>query len=72
MVGDDQGVAVVPGGDAFSSFAVGGIPAAGQQLNEAMYEPSGGAPVTGGTRAASPADQNTFTPAPLPGIARSR
>ena len=72
MTGDYEGTAVVPGGNALSAFAVGGIPAAGQKLNEAMYQPSGGAPVTGGTRAASAAGAHTFTPAPLPGIARSR
>jgi hypothetical protein len=70
MVGDYEGTAVVPGGDAFSAFAVGGIPAAGQQFNQAMYEPSGGAPVTGGTRAASPAGARAVTPAQLPGITR--
>jgi hypothetical protein len=68
MVGDYEGAAVVPAGDAFSAFAVGGIPSAGQKLNEAMYEPSGGAPVTGGSQAASPAGARTFTPAPLPAV----
>ena len=70
MVGDYEGTAVVPGGDAFSAFAVGGIPAAGQQFNQAMYQPSGGAPVTGGPRAASQAGARTFAPARLPGITR--
>ena len=70
MVGDYEGTAVVPGGDAFSAFAVGGILAAGQRFNEATYQPSGGAPVTGGPRAASPAGARTFTSARLPGITR--
>jgi hypothetical protein len=70
MVGDYQGAAVVPGGNAFSAFAVGGIPAAGQRYSEAMYQPSGGAPVTGGQRAASAAGAHTFTPARQPGITR--
>jgi hypothetical protein len=70
MVGDYEGTAVVPGANAFSAFAVGGIPAAGQQFNEAMYEPSGGAPVTSGPRAASQAGAQTFAPARLPGITR--
>ena len=54
MVGDYEGTAVVPGGDAFSAFAVGGIPAAGQRFNQAMYEPSGGAPVTRRTAGSQP------------------
>jgi hypothetical protein len=70
MVGDYEGAAVAPGGDAFSAFAVGGIPAARQQFNEAMYQPSGGASVTGGPRPASPAGAGAFTPAALPGITR--
>lgn len=68
MVGDYEGTAVLPGGDALSAFAVGGIPAAGQQFNEAMYEPTGGAPVTGGPKLASPAGAHPFTPAHQPGI----
>jgi len=70
MVGDYEGTAVVPGGNAVSAFAVGGIPAAGQRLSEAMYQPSGGAPITGGSRAASPAGAHTSTPAGLPGVTR--
>jgi hypothetical protein len=70
IVGDYEGTAVVPGGDAFSAFAAGGIPAAGPQFNQAMYEPSGGAPVTGGPPAASQACARTFAPARLPGITR--
>jgi len=70
MVGDYEGAAVVPGGRALSAFAVAGIPAAGQRYNEAMSEPSGGAPVTGGQRAASASGAHTFTPARMPGITR--
>jgi hypothetical protein len=70
MNGDYEGAAVVPGGKAFSAFAVGAIPAAGQKLNEAMYEPSGGAAVTGGTRAASSAGAHAAAPARFPGITR--
>ena len=68
MVGDYEGTAVVPGGDAFSAFAVAGIPAAGQQFSQAMYQPSGGAPVTGGPRAASAAGTRASAPARVPGI----
>jgi hypothetical protein len=70
MVGDYEGTAVLAGGDAFSAFAVAGIPAARQQYNEAMYQPSGGAPVTGGSQAASGAGARTFAQAQLPGITR--
>jgi hypothetical protein len=70
MVGDYEGTAVVPGGDAFSAFAVGGIPAARQKFNEAMYQPSGGAAVTGGSRPASAAGSHAFAPARLPRITR--
>lgn len=70
MNGDYEGAAVVPGGKAFSAFAVGAIAAAGQKLNEAMYEPSGGAAVTGGTRAASSVGAHAATPARFPGITR--
>ena len=70
MVGDYEGAAVVPGGQAFSAFAVGGIPAAGQRYSEAMYQPSGGAAVTGGTRPASPAGARSFAAAGRPGITR--
>jgi hypothetical protein len=70
MVGDYEGAAIVPGGSALSAFAVAGIPAAGQKYNEAMGEPSGGAPVTGGQRAASAAGAHTLAPARRPGITR--
>jgi hypothetical protein len=70
MVGDYEGTAVVPGGRAFSAFAVAGIPAAGQRYSEAMYQPSGGAVVTGGTRSASPAGARSFAVAGRPGITR--
>ena len=70
MVGDYEGAAVVPGGDAFSAFAVGGIPAAGQQFNQAMYQPTGGAQVSGGPRQANTVGARTFAPAGLPGITR--
>jgi len=70
MAGDYEGTAAVPGGNVLSAFAVGGIPAAGQQFNQAMYEPTGGAPITVGPRAASQAGARTFAPARLPGITR--
>jgi hypothetical protein len=69
MVGDYQGAAVVPGGNALSAFAVGGIPG-GQGFNEAMYDASGGAPITGGPLAASSAGARAATPAKVPRIAR--
>lgn len=70
MVGDYQGAAVIPGGNALSAFAVGGIPAGGQRFSEAMYDPSGGAPITGGLHRASPAGVRAATPAKVPRIAR--
>jgi hypothetical protein len=70
MVGDYEGAAIVPGGAAFSAFAVAGIPAAGQRFNQAMYQPSFGAPVTGGTRAARTAGARTYPPARMPAITR--
>jgi hypothetical protein len=70
MVGDYEGAAVVPGGDAFSAFAVAGIGSGGQRYSEAMYEPSGGAPITAGSLSASGAGARTFIPARLPGITR--
>ena len=70
MVGDYEGAAVVPGGRAFSAFAVAGIPAAGQRYSEAMYEPSGGAVVVGGTRPASPAGARSAAAAGRPGVTR--
>lgn len=61
MTGDYQGVAIDPGGRALSAFAVGAV-AGAQQLNEAMFEPSGGAPVTGGANPASPAGARRLSP----------
>jgi hypothetical protein len=66
MVGDYQAAAVVAGGHAFSAFAVGGAATGGKQLNEAMYEPSGGAVITGGSRLASPAGAHVFPPGAVP------
>jgi hypothetical protein len=70
MIGDYQGAAVVPGGNALSAFAVGGIPAGTSQFDEAMYEPSGGAPVTGGSRLARPSGARGFASAKVPRIVR--
>ena len=73
MVGDYEGAAVIPGGNAFSAFAVGGIASGSQQFNEAMYDPFGGAPITGGTHLASAAGMRRhLRPASRPGIARTR
>jgi len=73
MVGDYEGTAVIPGGNAVSAFAVGGIASGTQQFNEAMYEPSGGAPITGGSLLASPAGAHPgFVPAPPPALTRTR
>jgi len=55
MVGDYVGAAVIPGGNAFAAFAVGGIPADGQAFSEPMYEPYRGEPITGGSVPASAA-----------------
>jgi hypothetical protein len=73
MVGDYEGAAVIPGGNAFSAFAVGGIASGGQQFNEAMYDPSDGAPVTGGTIPASAAGaRGHLAQQQLPGLVRTR
>jgi BNR repeat-like domain len=68
MTGDYQGAAVVPGGDAVSAFAVGGVPAGRERLSEAMFEPSGGARITGGSRPASAAGARAYGPAKIPAI----
>jgi len=73
MVGDYQGAAVVPGGNAFAAFAVAGIPSGAQHFNEAMYDVTGGVPVTGGSRPASPAGiRRHLTPAGQPGVVHTR
>jgi hypothetical protein len=71
MVGDYVGAAVIPGGNAFAAFAVGGIPADGQAFSEPMYQPYRGEPITGGTAPASAAGlQPGLREAPMPGITR--
>jgi hypothetical protein len=71
MVGDYVGAAVIPGGNAFAAFAVGGIPADGQAFSEPMYEPYRGEPITGGTAPAATAGvQPGLREAPMPGITR--
>jgi hypothetical protein len=70
MTGDYQGAAVVPGGNAVSTFALGATAAGGHKLNEAMYEPTGGQPITGGSLPASAAGARSYGPAEYPGIAR--
>jgi len=71
MVGDYEGAAVVPGGKAFSAFAVGGIAADGQALSEPMYEPYQGEPITGGSVPASAAGaRRGLREAAMPGITR--
>lgn len=60
-------------GNAISAFAAGGIASGTQQFNEAMYEPSGGAPITGGSLQASPAGAHPgLVPAPPPAFTRTR
>jgi hypothetical protein len=49
MVGDEMTAAVVPGGRAFAALALGRNPSARKPLNEAMYEPRNGLPITGGS-----------------------
>lgn len=68
MTGDYQGVAINPGGRALSAFAVGAV-AGTQRLNEAIFEPSGGAPVTGGPNPASPAGAGASGTGDLPAVA---
>ena len=71
MVGDYEGAAVVPGGNAFSAFAVGGIAADGQALSAPMYEPYRGEPITGGSARASAAGARPgLREAAMPGITR--
>jgi hypothetical protein len=70
MTGDYQGAAVVPGGNAVSAFALGRKPASGRKLNEAMFEPAGGLPITGGSQRASAAGAHTNAPATIPILVR--
>jgi hypothetical protein len=49
MVGDEMTAAVVPGGRAFAALAIGRKPSGTKPLNEAMYEPRNGMPITGGS-----------------------
>jgi hypothetical protein len=71
MVGDYVGAAVIPGGNAFAAFAVGGVPAGGQAFSEPMYEPYRGEPITGGTVPATTAGvQPALREAPMPGMRR--
>lgn len=73
MVGDYEGAAVIPGGNAFSAYAVGSIPAGGQKFNEAMYDLFGGAPIAGGSRPAIAAPiQPHLIPARQPQVVRTR
>jgi len=70
MTGDYQGAAVVPGGNAVSTFALGRKPTSGRKLNEAMFEPAGGLPITGGSQRASAAGAHTYAPVTIPTVAR--
>lgn len=70
MTGDYQGAAVVAGGNAVSAFAVGRTPVGAQKLNEAMFEPAGGQPITGGSLLASAAGAGTYAPARFPRTVR--
>lgn len=73
MVGDYEGAAVVPGGNALSAFAVAGIPSGNQKFSEAMYDPTGGAPITGGKRpAVTSGVRKRLIPARKPAITRTR
>jgi hypothetical protein len=68
-----QGAAVLPGRNALSAFAVAGIPAGNQKFSEAMCDPTGGAPITGGNRPAITSGlRKRLVPARKPGIARTR
>ena len=70
MTGDYQGAAVVARGNAVSAFAVGGTPVGGQKLNEAMFEPVDGQPITGGSLQASAAGARAYRPTRIAGIIR--
>ena len=58
MFGDYIATAILPGGNAYPILPVARAPA-GSAFHQAMYVPTGGLPVTGGTRASF-----RFTPAP--------
>jgi hypothetical protein len=68
MTGDYQGAAVIAGGNAWSAFAASRPPSGGQKLNEAMFEPARGEPITGGSLRASAAGARSYAPARIPRI----
>lgn len=68
MFGDYISTSVLAGGNAYPVLPVAKVPA-GATLHLAMYAPTGGLPVTGGTRAASAAHAHRVTPRPArPGV----
>lgn len=65
MFGDYIATAIVAGGNAYPVIPVSQAPA-GSVFHMAMYAPTGGLAVTGGSRAASAAHSHPFTPQPAP------
>jgi hypothetical protein len=63
MVGDYISTSVLSGGRAWPTIAVARMPT-GSTLDEAMYVPTGGLPVTGGTARASAAGVVVAGPTP--------
>jgi hypothetical protein len=73
MVGDYEGATIIPGGNAFSAFAVGSIASGNQRFDEVMYDPFGGVAVSGGTHMSSASGvRHHLRPAPRLGIVRTR
>jgi hypothetical protein len=67
MFGDYIATAIVRGGNAYPVIPVSRAPA-GSTFQQAMYVPTGGLAVTGGSRAASGAHRHRFTPQPAPSL----
>jgi hypothetical protein len=65
MYGDYIATAVVAGGNAYPVIPVAQAPS-GSAFRMAMYAPAGGLALTGGSRAASAAHSQPFTPQPAP------
>ena len=65
MFGDYIATAIVAGGNAYPVIPVSRAPA-GSTLNQAMYAPTGGLAVTGGSRAAAAAHSHPFPAQPAP------
>jgi hypothetical protein len=68
MFGDYISTSVLAGGNAYPVLSVAKAPT-GSTFHQAMFVPTGGLPVTGGTHAASAAHAHRVTPRPArPGV----